>query len=211
MCAKRFITRLPVTLHVLAKAPLPGQAKTRLMPLLGQQGAADAHAELVRFSVANACRAFAPKRVTLWTALEHQHPLFTALARQYGVTLTPQVSGDLGARMRHALNADPGPSMVIGSDCPSITPSLLRLCAAQLADHQVVILPAEDGGYGLIGTQEDTPSLFHDMPWGSERVLAKTRDRLAACGLTAAFPATVWDVDRPEDWQRWLQFRRKPT
>ncbi|WP_075880915.1 TIGR04282 family arsenosugar biosynthesis glycosyltransferase [Vreelandella massiliensis] len=211
MCAEPLLTCPPVALHLLAKAPLPGHAKTRLIPRLGKLGAADAHAELVRACVATACRAFPPHQVTLWTALEHEHPLFIALHQQYGIALKPQPEGDLGARMRHALSATPGPAMVVGSDCPSITPALLHLCAAQLADHQVVMLPAEDGGYGLIGTQEDTPTLFRDMPWGSEHVLAETRARLTACGLTAAYPATVWDVDRPEDWQRWQRLRRLQT
>lgn len=101
--------------------------------------------------------------------------------------------------------------MVMGSDCPSITPALLRLCAEQLAHHNVVILPAEDGGYGLIGTQDDYPTLFSDMPWGSEHVFAETRARLTACGLTARYPETIWDVDRPEDWQRWRHIHHRQT
>jgi rSAM/selenodomain-associated transferase 1 len=206
MCAKP-----PVSLHILAKAPLAGHAKTRLIPLLGEQGAADTHAELVRRCVSNACRAFSPEHVTLWTALEHAHSLFTRLHARYGIELKPQPEGDLGARMYHALRDVPGSAMVVGSDCPSITPALLRLCATQLAHHNVVILPAEDGGYGLIGTQGDYPTLFSDMPWGSEHVFAETRARLTACGLSASYPMTIWDLDRPEDWQRFQHLRRRQT
>lgn len=203
MCAEPCTTHLPVTLHLLAKAPLAGVAKTRLIPLLGPQGAADAHAELVCRSVNHACQALPADSVTLWTALEHEHPLFTQLRADYGIGLKPQPEGDLGARMRHALRDVPGPAMVMGSDCPRITPALIRLCATQLAHHNVVILPAEDGGYGLIGTQDDYPTLFSDMPWGNEHIFAETRARLTACELTASYPKTIWDVDRPEDWQRW--------
>ncbi|MGO1394098.1 MAG: TIGR04282 family arsenosugar biosynthesis glycosyltransferase [Halomonas sp.] len=193
----------PPHLHLLAKAPLPGQAKTRLAPLLGAVGAANAHTELVRRCVANACKALPAAQVTLWTALDHLHPLFHELREQFGVTLRTQLDGDLGSRVRYALNSSPGSAMVMGSDCPSITSELISVCAQQLAIHDVVILPAEDGGYGLVGTRQDYPALFADIPWGSQSVLAATRQRIETLGLEAAYPATIWDVDRPEDWRRW--------
>lgn len=190
-------------LHLLAKAPLPGQAKTRLVPLLGAEGAADAHAALVRHCVANACQALPAANITLWTSLDHTHPLFSELQAHFGVTLMPQPDGDLGARIRHALASTPGPAVVIGSDCPSIDSALLTTCVQQLDTHDVVLLPAEDGGYGLIGTQRDYPGLFELIPWGSDKVLGATRQRIEALGLRASYPATVWDIDRPDDWQRW--------
>ncbi|CEP37713.1 MULTISPECIES: TIGR04282 family arsenosugar biosynthesis glycosyltransferase [Halomonadaceae] len=190
-------------LHLLAKAPLAGQAKTRLSPLLGAEGAANAHAELVRHCVANACKALTAEKVTLWTALDHAHPLFIELREQFGLTLTPQPDGDLGARVRHALNSTSGPAMLMGSDCPSITSTLMTTCAQQLASYDVVILPAEDGGYGFVGTRQDYPTLFADIPWGTQSVLTTTQQRIKELGLRAAYPATIWDVDRPEDWQRW--------
>jgi uncharacterized protein len=193
----------PPHLHLLAKAPLPGQAKTRLAPLLGAVGAANAHAELVRHCVANACHALTAENVTLWTALDHSHPLFSELREQFGLTLNAQPEGDLGARVRYALNSIQGPAMVMGSDCPSITSELISASAQQLATHQVVILPAEDGGYGLIGTQRDYPMLFDTIPWGTSNVLTSTQQCIQALGLHAVYPATIWDVDRPEDWQRW--------
>ena len=190
-------------LHLLAKAPLPGQAKTRLSPLLGAEGAANAHAELVRHCVASACQALPAEKITLWTALDHVHPLFIELREAFGVTLRAQPEGDLGARVRYALNSTPGPAMLMGSDCPSITSALIETCAHQLANFEVVILPAEDGGYGLIGTHQDYPALFEDIPWGTQSVLTTTQQRIEALGLHAAYPATIWDVDRPDDWQRW--------
>ncbi|QPL46736.1 TIGR04282 family arsenosugar biosynthesis glycosyltransferase [Halomonas sp. A40-4] len=194
-------------LHLLAKAPLPGRAKTRLAPLLGPEGAADAHAQLVRHCVANACKALPADHITLWTALDHTHPLFGELYEHFGVTLAPQPEGNLGTRIRHALNSASGPAMVMGSDCPSITSDLITACAQQLHTHDVVMLPAEDGGYGLIGTHRDYPGLFELIPWGNDRVLSATRQRIEALGLHASYPATVWDVDRPEDWQRWQATR----
>lgn len=197
-------TALPY-LHLLAKAPLVGQAKTRLAPLLGTEGAASAHAELLRHCVTTACKALPAKQVTLWTALDHTHPLFIELREQFGLTLNAQPDGDLGVRVRYALNSTPGLAMVMGSDCPSITSTLITTCAQQLTTHEVVVLPAEDGGYGLIGTQRDYPALFDAIPWGTNHVLATTQHRLDALGLHAVYPATIWDVDRPEDWQRWKE------
>lgn len=190
-------------LHLLAKAPLAGQAKTRLAPLLGLEGAANAHAELVRHCVASACKALPAENITLWTALDHAHPLFIELREAFGVALSAQPEGDLGARVRHALNSTPGPAMLMGSDCPSITSALITTCAEQLARFDVVLLPAEDGGYGFVGTRQDYPTLFEDIPWGTKSVLTTTKQRIGQLGLSAAYPATIWDVDRPEDWQRW--------
>ncbi|XQU09115.1 TIGR04282 family arsenosugar biosynthesis glycosyltransferase [Halomonas sp. LY9] len=194
-------------LHLLAKAPLPGQAKTRLIPFLGAQGAAEAHATMVRHCVATACEALGAEHVTLWTSLEHHHPLFLELQGQHGIALATQQQGDVGMRVRHALNSTDGPAMVMGTDCPSITSAMLKRCRAALSTFDVVILPAEDGGYGLIGSHHDHPSLFEGIPWGTEQVLSVTQARLAALGLEAAYPDTMWDIDRPEDWQRWQQLR----
>ena len=190
-------------LHLLAKAPLAGQAKTRLAPLLGLEGAASAHAELVRHCVANACSALPAENVTLWTTLDHAHPLFIELRDAFGVALRAQPEGDLGARVRYALNSTPGPAMLMGSDCPSITSTLITTCAQQLTSVDVVLLPAEDGGYGFVGTKQDYPALFEGIPWGTKHVLTTTQQRIRQLGLSAAYPATIWDVDRPEDWQRW--------
>ena len=198
-----------VTLHLLAKAPLAGQAKTRLIPLLGAEGAADAHRQLLQHCLANARQALPSEQITLWTALNHHHTLFRQLQRKYGIQLRPQPQGDLGDRIQAALTAEPGPAMVMGSDCPSISAHLITLCSAQLAHKDVVILPAEDGGYGLIGTHTSLPALFSDIPWGTSEVLSCTREKMAALQLDAAYPATIWDVDHPVDWQRWQ--RRNAT
>lgn len=208
--------RRPIALHLLAKAPIPGKAKTRLNPRLGAYGSASAHAEMVKRCVIHACRALPAAQVTLWTALDHAHSLFTDLEARLGINLAPQPEGDLGVRIRHALASSTGPAMIMGSDCPSITPALIQSCADSLATHPVVILPAEDGGYGLIGVHSispaDTQALFSDIPWGGGEVLAATRERLVALELEATFPATVWDVDRPADWQRYRRlYPRAPS
>ncbi|MDR5891303.1 TIGR04282 family arsenosugar biosynthesis glycosyltransferase [Halomonas mongoliensis] len=199
MCADR----LPgdVGLAILAKAPIPGRAKTRLIPALGPEGAARLHERLLRHTLATALAA-TPAHLTLWTALDHAHPLFLELAERHGIALRPQPDGDLGERMHLALSQAGGPAMVIGSDCPVLTPALLGACAEALEHHDVVCLPAEDGGYALLGARHSDPRLFENIAWGTGRVMAETRERIAALGWRRACPATVWDVDRPEDLAR---------
>lgn len=191
-----------VPLAILAKAPLPGRAKTRLIPALGAEGACRLHARLLRHAVATALAATSPARITLWTALEHDHPLFRELAERHGITLRAQPEGDLGARMHQALAAMDAPGLVIGSDCPALTPALLRRCAAALMDADGVCVPVEDGGYALIGVRRAEPGLFRGVDWGTDRVMAQTRERAAALDWRLACPARLWDVDRPEDLAR---------
>ncbi len=155
----------------------------------------------MRHTLAVATAALPTARITLWTALEHDHPLFVELAARHGIARRAQPEGDLGERMRQALT--PGPALVIGSDCPVLTPALLQRCGEALATHDAVCLPAEDGGYALLGLHQAHKSLFTDIAWGGETVMARTRERLAALGWRLACPATVWDLDRPEDLARW--------
>ncbi|MFY0992084.1 TIGR04282 family arsenosugar biosynthesis glycosyltransferase [Halomonas sp. C05BenzN] len=189
-------------LAILAKAPIPGETKTRLIPVLGAEGAARLHAALLRHTLEVATDATAAHRITLWTALDHAHPLFLELASQHGIELRAQPQGDLGARMHHALSATPGPGLLIGSDCPVLTPALLHRCREALDQADAVFLAAEDGGYALVGTRRPSPRLFAAIDWGTQRVMAQTRQRAAAMGWQLTCPAEVWDVDRPADLDR---------
>jgi uncharacterized protein len=193
----------PIGIAILAKAPLPGLVKTRLVPALGPQGAAQLQRALVARTVETACRA-GTGPVTLWTSLDPDHEIFTALASRFAVRLACQNDGDLGARMLAAIAT--GPTLVIGNDCPALTPHHLREAAAALRDgNDAVIIPAEDGGYVLIGLRQPQPALFCAMRWSVPTVLAQTRRRLAQCDLRARELAGLWDVDVPEDLPRLLQ------
>jgi rSAM/selenodomain-associated transferase 1 len=189
---------------VFARAPVPGEAKTRLIPLLGAQGAAQLHAELVRHALGVALAADTGP-VELWCAPECDHPFFLECAEELGVTLRTQRGADLGRRMACAFERALGenaPLLVMGSDCPAITPALLQGAARALATHEVVIAPAEDGGYVLIGLSAPDPGLFEGMAWGSAAVMQETRARLARAGTRWKELETLWDVDRPEDYAR---------
>jgi len=192
----------PVAIAILAKAPLPGLAKTRLVPVLGADGAARLQARLIARVVTTA-QAAATGPVTLWVTPERPHTVFQTLAALPGVALAVQPEGDLGARMMAAIAAVGGPVLVVGTDCPGLTPEHLRDAARALVDGvDVVIVPVDDGGYGLIGMRWPEPALFAGMTWSTSSVMAETRRRLTRLGLSWREPVRLWDVDVPEDLER---------
>ncbi|SDF65961.1 hypothetical protein SAMN05216571_10191 [Onishia taeanensis] len=190
-------------LAILAKAPVPGRVKTRLTPTFAPEAAARLHEALLRQTLAVALAATPAHRIVLWTGLEHDHPLFVEFAERHGIGLRPQPEGDLGLRMFTALEAMGAPGLLVGSDCPVLTAQLLANCHAALAHHDGVLLPAEDGGYALVGLRKPRQAFFTDIDWGSDQVLAQTLARADSLGWRIAQPAKVWDVDRPADVARW--------
>jgi rSAM/selenodomain-associated transferase 1 len=197
--------REPRPVAVFAKAPVPGEVKTRLVPLLGAQAAAELHAALVRRALATA-RNSGMGPVSLWCMPDTRHPFFAACADEFRITLHAQRGAHLGERMARAfetLVAD-GPALLTGSDCPSLRPEDLRAAAGSLATHDAVFQPAEDGGYVLVGLARLVPGLFEGIRWGEDKVMRETRTRLRAAGATWREMPARWDVDRPEDYQRLL-------
>jgi len=190
---------------VFAKAPEPGAAKTRLIPVLGEAGAAALHRRLVHHVLGIANEAdLGP--VELWCTPDPAHPFFAGCARSFGVSLHAQGEGDLGERMERALGAALARSaraILVGSDIPALSGRYLRDADAALrAGAEAAIGPAEDGGYVLIGLARRVPELFRGVPWGTPAVLEETRRRVVALGLRCRELPVLWDVDRPEDLTR---------
>jgi rSAM/selenodomain-associated transferase 1 len=180
---------------ILAKAPVPGFAKTRLIPAIGAHAAAVLQERLTERAIATA-RAAALGTTTVWCAPDITHRSFGNL----GVALRRQPNGDLGARMLATFQGTP--TLVIGTDCPALTTAHLRDAATALTAHDVVLIPAEDGGYVLIGARAPHPEFFAGMIWSVPTVLAETRRRIAAHGLSCAELPTLWDVDTEDDLAR---------
>lgn len=194
-----------VQVAVLAKAPVPGLAKTRLIPALGPPGAARLQRRLTRAAVQTALDARLGA-VTLWCAPHAQHRFFEALRRTTGVPCLVQASGDLGDRMHTAfrLHCEQGPLLLTGTDCPPLTPDHLRKAAQALIDGEdAVFYPAEDGGYVLVGLRRPQAALFRDIAWSTDAVMVQTRDRARAAGLCICELETLWDLDVPDDLVRW--------
>lgn len=187
---------------VFAKAPVPGAVKTRLQDVLGPGGAAVLAARLARHTLRTVTDA-GFSSVTLCCAPDIHHEFFALCRRLHGVTLRPQAAGDLGERMREALDAalaDHDSAILVGTDIPAMTGDDLRAAAAALdAGADAVLGPARDGGYWLIGVRRADPAIFDGVSWSTSAVLAETRARMAAIGWRVADVATRWDIDRPED------------
>ena len=186
------------TIALMARAPVAGQAKTRLIPALGAARAAALAERLLDHAVGQAVAA-ALGPVTLWTTPSCTHPAFQRLQAQHGLTLALQPAGDLGARMAAVFDSNNGPVLLMGTDAPALDAALLRAAARALATHDAVFVPALDGGYALVGLQRPAPTLFSGMTWSTPQVMADTRLRLAAAGLRHAELAAVPDIDEPPD------------
>jgi uncharacterized protein len=190
-----------VQIAVLAKAPIAGLAKTRLIPALGARGAARLQRHLTRTAVRTAMDAeLGP--VTLWCTPSAEHRFFRALHRTTGVNCLTQCSGDLGERMHTAFRRHCawGPLLLIGTDCPALQPAHLRKAARALNDgNEAVFYPADDGGYVLVGLRRPQPALFASMTWSSSEVMLETRMRARSLGLRVGEFETLFDVDVPAD------------
>ena len=188
-------------LVVFAKAPLPGLAKTRLIPALGAAGAAALAERLLAHAVAQAVAARF-EAVELCTTPDRPHPALQHMAAAHGVVLTAQGDGDLGARMHRALVrvlASHRHALLMGTDAPALDAARLRRATAALATHDAVFVPALDGGYALVGLARPAPALFDGMAWSTPTVMAVTRQRARAAGLRIAELDAVADIDVAAD------------
>lgn len=191
----------PCPVIVMAKAPVTGQAKTRLLPALGASGAAALAERMLEHTLVQA-RAAGLGPVELCCAPDTSHPAFARQRNTPGVMLTVQAAGDLGERMARAFDGPllrAGRALMIGTDAPALDAQRLRAAAALLADHDAVFVPALDGGYALIGLTRAAAFLFADMAWSTAGVMAETRARLAAAGWRHAELPPVNDIDEPAD------------
>jgi uncharacterized protein len=185
---------------VFARAPVPGEAKTRLIPRLGPWGAARLHTRFILDTV-RVARAADPVVELHGT---RRHGFFRTL----GVAFRVQQGRDLGERMYRALARNPG-AILIGTDCPELSVRDLRRAARWLrSGYQVVLAPAEDGGYALIGARHVAPEMFRGIAWSTAGVYAETVKRLQRYRWRAL--RTLWDVDRPADLDR-LRALRFPS
>ncbi|MGZ4955178.1 MAG: TIGR04282 family arsenosugar biosynthesis glycosyltransferase [Methylobacter sp.] len=199
-------------LMIFCKAPVPGQVKTRLIPELTAEQAAELHIELSiktlqRATESNLCP------VQLWCSPTTEHDFFTSLQATYPITLEQQQGSDLGQRMHHAFRsalAGYSHTLLMGCDCPSLTEQDLEQALVALTEeNEVVIAPAEDGGYVLIGLNRPHPELFDNLCWGTAQVLNQTRKRIERYKLRHYELNEQWDVDTPQDLKRYRMFLKR--
>lgn len=187
---------------VMAKAPLPGLAKTRLIPALGANGAARLAERFLRETIAAALASGVGPVTLCGTPDDASLPCFADLLRAHDLHWLAQGSGDLGARMQRAVTPalrDFGAALLIGTDAPALDAAYLRQATLALTTHDTVFAPTADGGYALIGLHQTAPALFDDMPWSTDAVMSTTRNRLNTSGVTIAELPMLHDIDQPED------------
>lgn len=187
---------MSMALVVLTRTPDAGRVKTRLIPALGADGAAALHAGLALETVRRAVATGLPVEVRLDGPEDHP---FAADLRALGARVLPQGGGDLGERLARGLSPHLC-AFVLGSDCVTWDPDWLRDAAHDPAD--VVLGPAEDGGYWTLGTRAPLPDLFTGIPWSTAEVLPSTLRRASALGLRVSLLPTCYDIDRPADLDR---------
>ncbi len=198
-----YAEQLPLLLVQFAREPVAGKVKTRMQPHLSPDQAASLHAAMLLHTCDTLHSArLAP--VQLWVAGNLKHPVFQACQRYADVALQKQPFGDLGERMKAVfqlgLQRYQG-VIIVGSDAPAIDGAYLRLAAAALTRADMVLGPAADGGYVLLGLRVMAAEIFEGIAWGTEQVLAQTLTIAEDLGLDVSLLPTLFDIDRPADLQ----------
>ena len=214
------VTAAPVRIVIIAKAPRPGYAKTRLIPALGAQGAAALAQKMLRHAVSIALNARVGP-VELCAAPDKEDPAWATLALPAELAWSDQGEGDLGERMARAAlrTVHRGESvLLIGTDCPQMDTAHLQRAAASLQSADACLTPTLDGGYALLGLHQFHASLFSHMPWSTAAVAAQTVRRAAAIPWSLHLLNTLRDVDEPCDllalpagWRAHPDFTPTPT
>jgi rSAM/selenodomain-associated transferase 1 len=195
-------------LIIFIKYPAAGMVKSRLALDLGEKRAAEIYRQLAETVVANVTPRPAENAydVILCCAPDAAEQAFKEWFPCHGL-FSPQQGSDLGERMSnaflHAFDIGYTKALLIGSDCPDLSPEILAQGFALLDAHNIVLGPAHDGGYYLIGLRRLEPGLFCGMDWGTERVLQQTLDKISDAGLTVALLPQLRDIDRIEDFRHY--------
>ncbi|MGS2717508.1 TIGR04282 family arsenosugar biosynthesis glycosyltransferase [Eionea flava] len=199
------------SLLVMSKSPERGRVKTRMQPFLTQTQSCQLHIQLTQQALQQWIDIDSLK-VELWVGGNIAHfkqqillPLYQNNVRYQSLPIYAQAQGDLGQRMHfateHALRAGATGVVVVGTDCPFISPEYIKKAIQALKQSDVVIGPASDGGYVLIGIKQSQPALFSGVKWGSASVLETTQAMIQNEQLSVSLLPVLSDIDTPEDLQ----------
>jgi rSAM/selenodomain-associated transferase 1 len=198
---------------IFAKAPEAFRAKTRLIPALGAEGAAQLARHMLQHTLHEALASGADK-VELCMAPDPTDPAWKNIGLPSSIICTLQGEGTLGERLaRASARALEGGEEIflIGTDCPALDASMLRQAIKALDDKDAVVIPAMDGGYVLLGLKRFAASIFEGIAWSTSAVLAETMDRIAGLSWSLAVLPALPDIDEPADLQHlpkdWCQNR----
>ncbi len=192
-------------LYLFAKAPLPGQVKTRMQPQLSEIQSAQLATMMIRQTVEKACQ-YWRGNVILTVSPSINHPLFHEIASNYSLQLETQIDGDLGRKMLHVLGKGIeqfGGAAVMGCDVPHITDEILLQSHSRLSEKQNVIGPSSDGGFYLLGLNRLETAvfkgIFEGVEWGGEQVIARVWENFHNRGIGLSRGRELRDIDHWDD------------
>ena len=192
---------MPVRIVIMAKAPVAGFAKTRLIPALGAEGAAELAEKMLRHTLETALTAKLGV-VEICAAPDPTDLAWQNLDLPNNIIWSAQGDGDLGERMARAVarTTRGGEAvLLIGTDCPAIDVFTLHEAAQALHDYDASLLPTYDGGYALLGLKRFENQLFENMPWSTSTVALKTLQIMAQIDCEVKVLQTLHDIDEPID------------
>ncbi len=198
------------TLIIFSRYPEPGKTKTRMIPNLGAEGAAELQREMTEHTLNTAQQLLCRRKFTIEVHFTggNQQQMLEWLGAE--IQYIAQISGDLGDKMRaafeRAFNLGNQRVVVIGIDCPDLDQIILSKAFNSLQKQDLVLGPAKDGGYYLIGLNQSLPELFQNIDWGSDRVLNQTKVIADKLNLSTHYLPTLADIDRPEDLIIWQKY-----
>ena len=197
----------PERLIVFVRAPQEGVVKTRLAATLGASAALEIYHRLLT-TLSNNLDALPPGCVEFRHTPDDGGLLLSPWMRR-DWTLQPQGTGSLGERLERATAAAFSSGVqrlvIIGSDCPDLTTTDIHSAWEALHSHDIVLGPAEDGGYWAIGLRAPTLEVFRDIPWSTDSVMEKTLERCRTYKLSIRTLRCLRDVDTQADWEAWIR------
>ena len=187
-------------IQIFAKAAVAGEVKTRLAQQLGNAAALTIHQRLCQH-VVKQCLEAGAEQVEIWAALDAEDPFLHG----FGLPVHEQQGRELGTRldfaMRHGL-ARFSRVVIVGADVYSLSPAYLQQAMKALQTSEIVVGPAQDGGYVLVGARHSLPVIFQDIPWGTADVMGATMDKLLSNMISFELLPERWDIDTVDDIRR---------
>ena len=198
-------------LIIYSRYPEPGKTKTRMIPALGKEGAADLQREMTEHTLRTAKQLKSDRNIDIEVHFAGGNEQLMSDWLGKDIDYVAQVTGDLGIKMQssfqQAFDRDNQRVVIIGIDCPDINLKILNEAFNSLQQHELVLGVAKDGGYYLIGLNKTIPQLFQNISWGTDIVLKQTKAIADRLNLNVKYLTTLSDIDYPEDlpiWQKYL-------